>query len=78
MRQPPYTIDKRKPIPKRTRGQGATKYPFREMSIGDSFFAPHCTTAKLTAAASYYGPKRFSARKVTERGIPGARIWRIA
>ncbi len=78
MRQPPYTVDKRKPIPKRKGGGNTSKYPFREMAVGDSFFAPHCPTSKLIAAACYYGPKRFSARTVTERGIPGARIWRIA
>ena len=78
MRQQPYTIDKRKPIPKRKGGGNTVKYPFREMAVGDSFFAPYRTTSQLVAAASYYGPKRFSARKVTERGVPGARIWRIA
>ena len=78
MRRPPITIDKRKPIPKRKGGCGPTKYPFREMAVGDSFFVVGATTSKLIAAASYYGPKRFSARKVTERGFLGARIWRIA
>lgn len=58
----------------------AKKYPWEEMKVGDSFFAPGLTTSKLSNAASWRRTKgeKFAVRETTEHGVDGARIWRIA
>jgi len=56
---------------------GATKYPFNELEIGDSFVVPESHAAAQMAGFGnrQYKPKRFTSRKIgpTER-----RIWRVA
>ena len=57
----------------------ATRYPWDEMDVGDSMFAPKPTS--LASAATLAGKRRgwkFSARTVTENGVKGTRVWRIA
>jgi hypothetical protein len=66
-----YTVDKDIRAP-----AGGYKYPWDEMEVGDSFFAP--VTVKMLSAASWHITKtrgwKFSVRREGE----GARIWRIA
>ncbi len=55
--------------------RGAAKYPFREMDIGDSFWAEK--TSSVRGAAVSFGlrhGKKFSSRKEGD----GYRIWRVA
>jgi hypothetical protein len=69
-------VEKRMKVPPPNR-KGATKYPWAQMEVGDSFFAPGKTTTTLHQAARNFAIKtgwRFTCRK--EEG--GARIWRIA
>ena len=64
------TIDKDVPLPL---GR-ATKYPFHEMKIGDSFFVPNVKAVGV----HHYKPKLFMRRTVIENGIKGVRVWRYA
>lgn len=73
-------IDKHVPLPI---GYGnKPKYPFHDMSVGDSFF----TEALLTNLTSILNQQRvrrknpvvgqFTMRTVVEDGIKGVRVWR--
>ena len=67
-------------------GPHKTKWPWRSMKVGDSFFA-----SGYTISRNYEGLPRFSAlggrqvvpgsawitRTVTEKGIRGVRVWRV-
>lgn len=71
-----YEIEKGIEIPKSV--NGANKYPFNTMEIGDSFSFPYSEKTKVTPAASYAGTlddKKFSIRKISETE---GRCWRIA
>ncbi len=76
-------VDKGLPIPtNKTGGMGGKrKYPFEEMDYGDSFFAPVPYRTIHSAIWSRHNrpnnPKRYTARKTTENGIKGVRVWRI-
>ncbi len=72
-------IDKNIPAP--TTGAGAPpKYPFGEMEIGDSFFIANATGNALISASKNWrkNGEKYTSRTVTEDGVPGCRIWRIA
>lgn len=77
-------IDKgNKPIPSAAGGGASRKYPFADMSQGDSFFAPGVTASGLISSGRGYllrHPRpgyRFVCRTVTENGVKGARIWLV-
>lgn len=55
-----------------------SKYPFRGMEIGDSFFAPGSSVIGIHGCARRHRPMRFTCRSVVENGIGGIRVWRIA
>lgn len=59
------------------RGRRA-KYPFRDMDIGDSFFAPGSSVIGIHGCARRHRPMRFTCRSVVENGVAGIRVWRIA
>ena len=69
------------PIPKQ---KGTSKYPFQSMKIGDSFFVPNIHVSALSgsminARNSMNAPKaKWITRTVTENGVKGVRVWRIA
>jgi len=70
-------IDKNIPIP-RPRGGGnyKSKYPWRYMEIGDSFFIETKSQKSAAAYARVVGP-RIGAKFAT-RSVPGGiRVWRI-
>lgn len=71
---PAIVITKGLPTP---RGRRA-KYPFRDMEIGDSFFAPGSSVIGIHGCARRHRPMRFTCRSVVEDGVPGIRVWRIA
>ena len=58
------------------RGRRA-KYPFRDMEIGDSFFAPGSSVIGIHGCARRHRPMRFTCRSVVEDGVSGIRVWRI-
>lgn len=61
------------------------KYPFAIMEVGDSFFAP-CKRRvngqeSVTVAARKFAKSkgmRFASRTLTEDGVRGVRVWRVA
>lgn len=78
-------IDKGIPIPGWGGGRRGFKYPFHKMEIGDSAFFPgeHANGRVKNAADAWAkspngNGRKYSARSVTESGVTGVRIWRVA
>lgn len=68
-------LDRNIPLPE----QRANRiYPFREMAVGDSFFAAEASIVKLHAAARKYSDIRVTCRTRIENGVKGVRVWRIS
>lgn len=64
--------------PKRPAGRPA-KYPWKQMQVGESFFAPGRTPRSIcNDARLHYQPMRFTTRTVVVNGTVGVRVWRIA
>lgn len=83
---PGFPIDRGVPIPAASGGRPwGSKYPFRQMKPGDSFFAPDKGTRKagrpaaVHSAACYFAKRhpgyRFACRSRVENGVAGTRIW---
>ena len=56
-------------------------YPYAEMSVGDSFFVPNANLQVVCNANNRAGKRLnavFIARKRTEGGTVGVRVWRKA
>lgn len=70
-------IDTGVPIPSKESEQGNLKYPFRDMRFGDSIFIPGINHG-LHRIFARYKPMKFIQRKVSEDGVVGIRVWRIA
>lgn len=71
-------IDKNVPMPDGVNRE--TKWPFADMEVGDSFFAPGHTSNQMTNAAAHWRKKNgwsFSCRNTEEEGVKGARVWRV-
>lgn len=72
------------PLPDFTkRRRKAGKYPFASMNVGDSFFAPGKNSGCMSANARMWGLRnnrtiKVTCRTVTENGVKGVRVWRIA
>lgn len=80
-------IDKGVPIPPRLRpGPPPSKYPWRQLAIGDSFVYPPAATLRqtLTRAASACAYRKsdhgetYTIRTVEENGQRVVRVWRVA
>ena len=73
-----YEIDSNIEIPKAKHND--VKYPFRDLSIGDSFFVPDGDSLRGTISGFYTRAKTngtsITIRLVTENGIDGHRVWR--
>lgn len=67
-----YVIEHDIPIP-----ANHLKYPFAQMVVGDSFFAP-CAIGKSTIYSARYrtGHVYFAAPETID-GVEGTRVWRI-
>lgn len=66
------------PLPNR---RGApSRYPWREMSVGDSTFMPLPDGNNMATAARVFSHANreygFMSRTVTENGVAGVRVWR--
>ena len=69
------------PVPNSRENRGRkTKYPFRVMKPGDSFFVEGAKKGTLYQAArkasERIGDRKFVVRAVIERGVHGTRVWR--
>ncbi len=73
-------IDKSIPVPDRSGGRRPPKYPFRDMSVGDSVFLPGDEGRKMEGAAWVFAHRNkdfgLTTRRVTENGVAGVRVWR--
>ena len=89
--QPPMTsrhgrpflaVDTAVPMPLR-RGTPFAR-PFQHMALGDSFFEPLGNVPQQTLIqrikwdAKHYRPARFDIIEMTQDGIDGLRVWRVA
>ena len=75
-----FKIDSDVPAPKQRAGR-PVKYPFSQLEVGQSFFAPHVSAAGVSAASRMFAKRNgghFSTRTWIENGVEGARVWRIA
>ena len=73
-----FKIEKSVPMP--DQGIGKPKYPFGDMEVGDSFWAP-VSSERLTNATSHWREKlghKYSVRVEEQDGVSGARVWRTA
>lgn len=74
-----FKIEKDVPPPPTPTGE--LIYPFAEMEVGDSFFAPGKKQKAVSQSARKYGKRtgtRFSSRTTVEDGVQGVRVWRIS
>jgi hypothetical protein len=77
-----YKVDRNVPLPSR----GASKYSelgalLRQIEIGDSVFIADAPPRRVRAMCSMMSKrdnKMFVTRTVTENGIDGLRVWRVA
>lgn len=71
-----FKIEKDKPIPRGT----SARYPFSQMEVGDSFFAPKAVST-VSQSARKFAIKNpgyhFSCRRETYEGQDGTRCWRV-
>jgi hypothetical protein len=53
-----------------------TKYPYRQMAVGQSFWVPrlHLNTTDWARATGF----KFQTKRCAENGVPGMRTWRVA
>ena len=71
-----YEIEDGVPLPKKQASTRPRKFPFHEMTRGQSVFIPDRTVASMGPRIRFVG-KKFTSRTVTENGIKGVRVWRI-
>ena len=78
-----FTIESGIPLAARRQGQ---KYPFDRLGVGDSFFVAGDKTKRTSVRVllgrqikiGEHPDRKFATRTVTEDGIEGIRIWRLA
>jgi len=69
------TVDKGVPIPNFRTAPRKSKYPWRDLEVGDSFLVPDTTSERFGPQAREAGlrlGRKFTVRKVEE----GVRVWR--
>lgn len=73
-----FNIEKNIQLPNNTGKPGARpKYPFAQMEVGDSFFAPGMKANALSNASQWHASK--TGKKFTcTKEADGARCWRVA
>ena len=74
-----YEIEDDVPLPP-IQATRERKYRFAEMRIGQSFFVPNAKRSSLSNGMNFWSKKtgfKFTARKLTEDGVAGVRVWRF-
>ena len=72
-----FEIEKGIPIPPKTvNGRGKTKYPFKSMEVGDSFFVGSQHTWKIIRSAASAYSRKYGGRFETRKDGDGFRFWR--
>lgn len=70
-----YELEDNIPMPEKK-----SKYPFKDMKVGQSFFAPDKNSNQMNNASSHWRKKlgwRFESMTVMENGVEGCRVWRV-
>lgn len=70
------------PVPVSSRASGA-KYPFGQLSVGQSFFVPGVKRPAFSSRAHNFAKKqspqwKFKVSAAEKDGVAGMRVWRIA
>lgn len=68
-------------VPLAAKSERKTKYPWRGMEVGDSFFIPEAKQTSVSSCAASATRSlgiKLATRSVTENGVAGVRVWRIA
>jgi len=73
---PYYPIDRGIPAP--VGSTRTARYPFTILEVGESFFVPGAVRQQFCIGYYSRNGKRFATCRVTEDGVRGLRIWRIA
>ena len=74
-----YEIEKNVPVPKTHPTIRASRYPFKQMKVGESFAVPVGENAKSVAGAAYAFGKKNGQKFCYRKQENGAyRVWRIA
>ncbi len=55
-----------------------SKYPFKEMKVGDSFLVPKHFEMRVRTASQYFSKRNAPYKFSVAKTVDGARIWRIA
>ena len=75
-----YAVERNVPAPGINRPSRATKYPFPQLKVGDSFFVPHDNNnraiPRVRSAASLWA-KYHNLKLVTRTVDGGIRVWRV-
>jgi len=73
-----YAIEKGIKMPRKVRVSKRSKYPFKEMEVGDSTFIEGKRASDLGSSISYIR-KIFPGRAYATRRVEGGvRVWRVA
>ncbi len=72
-----WEIEKNVAMPVVARKSKKSKYPFREMEVGDSVFFPDTTTAGKETAYAHNLTRKTGLRFRTNAENGGVRIWRV-
>ena len=75
-----YKISKKHAMPDQ---RGTRKYPWAALEVGDSFFVPIVDLPRGVASLNAPRPRlkngfKIARRTVTEKGVKGVRVWRVA
>jgi hypothetical protein len=78
-----YAIQSGIPLPAAGVGK-RSRFPFRSMAVGDSFFVPAVDAPPKTVRQAVrtqhqlHGGARYTSRECTELGVHGIRVWRTS
>lgn len=73
-----FEIDSNVPIPSPQATGRHSRYPFREMKIGDSFLVPNeHDSVRVRSSASYFGIRNKEYRFIVRKDTGGVRVWRV-
>ena len=70
-------IDKDIPLPTDTINHRNTKYPWKEMEIGNSFFSTSKGIPTLVSNMNKRSDEKYTSRKDNDGFNDGYRVWRI-
>jgi hypothetical protein len=74
-----FAIDKHVPLPPKG-GRRGSKYPFRAMEVGDSFFVPAGGATQSSLRSMAHGFTKRTSARYAFRNVDGGgfRVWRVA